>query len=286
MLMEAFYYHIAWRSRGGRVGGHPTKITGGHADFNAHVPLMQSFNPKRLDIRASLKTVPKQLMVRTFHERYAIQAYAVVDMSTSMNFIGHQHKWQLSTEIVQAIAWSAISNGDTFGCVGADDTLRMDVYEPSTYRAAVVEDIASKMRSVQFTQPVGINALPSVSELLPVRRSLVFLISDFYMDEALLTQSLQSLAAHDVVPIVIWDSAEITNLPDWGWMRVNDMEGKGTRSVFLRPALKQAIKNTYHMRQQRLTQLFNSAGTRPPFFVLNQFNSEAMTQHMLEDSGC
>jgi len=284
--MEAFYYHIAWRSRGGRVGGHPTKITGGHADFNAHVPLMQNFNPKRIDLRASLKTVPKQLMVRTFHERYAIQAYAVVDMSTSMNFVGQQHKWQLSTEIVQAIAWSAICNGDTFGCVAADDSLRMDVYEPSTHRAAVVDDIASKMRSVQFTQPVGIKALPRVNELLPARRSLVFLISDFYMDEALLTQSLQNLTAHDVVPIVIWDSAEINELPDWGWMRVNDMEGNGTRSVFLRPALKKAIQHTYHARQQRLTQLFTSAGTRPPFFVLNQFHSEAMTQHMLEDSGC
>lgn len=284
--MDAFYYHIGWRGRGGRVGGHPTKITGGHADFNAHVPLMQSFNPKRLDLRASLKTVPRQLMVRTFHEHYAIQTYAVIDMSTSMNFVGQQTKWRLATEIVQAIAWSAICNGDTFGCVGADDNLRMEVYEPSTYRAAIVEDIASKMRSVQFTQPAGIHALPRVSELLPTRRSLVFLISDFYMDEALLTQSLHSLAAHDVVPIVIWDSAEITDLPDWGWMRVNDMEGNGMRTVFLRPALKQAIKNSYHTRQQSLTQLFSTYGTRPPFFVLNQFNSEAMTQHMLEDRGC
>lgn len=282
--MEAFHYHIAWRSRGGRVGGHPTKITGGHADFNTHVPLMQNFNPKRLDLRASLKTVPRQLMVRTFHERYAIQAYAVVDMSTSMSFVGQQNKWRLSTEIVQAIAWSAICNGDTFGCIGADDSLRMDVYEPSTYRAAVVDEVASKMHNVQFTQPVGINALPQASELLPARRSLIFLISDFYMEETLLVRSLQSLATHDVVPVVICDSAEMTDLPDWGWMRLNDMEGKGTRTVFLRPALKQAIKNTYHRRRQHLTQLFNTFGTRPPFFVLNQFNSEAMTQHMLEDS--
>lgn len=282
--MEAFHYHIAWRSRGGRVGGHPTKITGGHADFNTHAPLMQSFNPKRLDLRASLKTVPKQLMVRTFHERYAIQAFAVVDMSTSMSFIGQQNKWRLSTEIVQAIAWSAICNGDTFGCIAADDELRMDVYEPSTYRSAVVADIAYKMQGIQFNQPVGVNALPRVCELLPTRRALVFLISDFHMEEAVLTKSLQSLAMHDVVPVVIWDTAETRDLPDWGWMRVNDMEGKGTRTVFLRPALKKAIQEAYRTRQQRLAQLLNAAGTRPPFFVLHAFNSEAMTQHMLEDS--
>ncbi|EUJ10655.1 hypothetical protein Meth11DRAFT_1481 [Methylophilaceae bacterium 11] len=281
--MEEFFYHIGWRTRGGRVGSHSTKAKGGNTDFNAHVPLMQHFNPKRLDLKASLNTVPNQLMVRSFHERYAIQVFAVVDMSASMKFVGQQNKWQLSTDIVQAIAWSATRNGDAFGCVAADDTLRMDIYEPSAYRVSVVDDIVHKMRSTQPLHPAGAKALPRVTELLPERRSLIFLISDFHMDDALLTESLHGLAMHDVVPVVLWDTAEISQLPDWGWMRVNDMEGRGTRPVFLRPRLKKAIENAYLNRREHLAQLFRAFGTRPPFFVLNQFNSEAMTQHLLED---
>lgn len=284
--MQAFHYHIGWRTRGGRVGGHPTKVKGGNADFNAHVPLMQHFNPKRLDLKASLKTVPQQLMVRAFHERYAIQVFAVVDMSASMMFVGQQNKWQLSTDIVQAIAWSAMRNGDAFGCIAADDTLRMDVYAPSAYRADTVEEVVRNMRDVQSSSASSSKALPEVTTLLPEKRALVFLVSDFHMEDALLTETLQALAIHDVVPVVLWDTAEINELPDWGWARVYDMEGKGMRTLFLRPKLKKEIEQAYLARRQHLTQLLGALGARPPFFVLNQFNGEAMTRHLLEDSRC
>ncbi|NOT66765.1 MAG: DUF58 domain-containing protein [Methylophilaceae bacterium] len=280
-IPQEFHYRLHWRARTARPGGHPTRTAGGAADFRGYVPFMQNPNPRHIDLRASLRSVPHQLMVRSYHERGAIAVVAIVDLSASMHFAGASEKRELAADIAASIAWSATRGGDAFGLIACDDSLRGDLFEPLSSRRGVAAEVRDKlMQSTPLAK--GANALPLAASQLRAKRSLVFLISDFHLEESLITQTITSLAAHDVVPLVLWDSAEYEDLPKWGWARVSDMETGGERSLFLRPRLTEQIKSAYAERRARIVTLCKQAGARTPFFIQDKFNAELLTRHLLE----
>jgi uncharacterized protein (DUF58 family) len=290
LMSQEFYYHLGWRARGVHLGIHPTRTSGGNADFQSYVPFMENPNPRRIDLRATLRTVPRQLMSRAYHERSAVAVYTVLDLSASMRFSGNSDKFKLVADIVVSAAWSAVRSGDSFGLVACDNTVRSDLFEPPTYRPGLAEEIRAKLLAFQqvsnsankSTPPLTSTALPLAAQQLRQKRSLVFLISDFHLPDALVSQTLTSLSPHDVVPLVLWDSAEYNNISDWGWARVRDMEGGGDRSLFLRPGLVRKIKATYAMRRKNITALCLKAGIRAPFFIEDTFKAEQLTRHLLE----
>jgi uncharacterized protein (DUF58 family) len=280
---QEFYYYLGWRTRSAQPGTHPTRTVGGHADFQNFVPFMENPNPRRIDLRATLRTVPRQLMSRAYHERGAIAVYAVLDLSASMRFTGNSDKLKLVAEIAASAAWSAVRSGDSFGLVACDNTVRLDLFAPPSHRVGLVDEIYNKLLAdLASNGHAEASALPLAAQQLRQKRSLVFLISDFHLSDALISQTFTSLAPHDVVPLVLWDSAEYSNIPNWGWARVRDMEGGADRSLFLRPSLVQKIKATYTARRKNITAHCLKAGTRTPFFIEDTFNAEQLTRHLLE----
>lgn len=289
-IPQEFYYHLSWRSRSVHSGARPTRTTGGNADFQCFVPFMKSPNPRRIDSRASLRSVPRQLMVRAYHEHSSVAVYVVLDLSASMRFSGNSNKLILIADIVASAAWSTIRSGDLFGLVACDDTIRTDLFEPPTHRLSLIEEVRTKLMAIPRTDqanhttapPITATALPLAAEQLRQKRSLVFLVSDFHLPDALIKQTMTSLSAHDVVPLVLWDSAEYSNLPSWGWARVRDMEGGEDRSLFLRQRLVEKVKTSYVTRRKDLTSQCIKAGIRTPFFIEDTFNAEQLTRHLLE----
>lgn len=285
LIPKEFYYHLGWRTRSAQLGSHATRTSGGHADFQNHVPFMAHPNPRRIDLRATLRTVPRQLMSRAYYERSAVAVYAVLDLSSSMRFNGNVDKFNLAADIVASVAWSALRSGDVFGMVACDDTVRSDLFEVPTHRPGLAEEVHAKLlstRQVSIAQSMAADALPLAAQQLRQKRSLVFLISDFHLPDVLISQTLTSLASHDVVPLVLWDSAEYRNVPNWGWARVRDMESDGHCAIFLRPSLVNKIKESYVERRQIITQKCLQAGTRAPFFIEDSFVAEQLTRHLLE----
>ena len=39
MIPQEFYYHLGWRARSAQPGAHPTRTSGGNADFQSYVPV-------------------------------------------------------------------------------------------------------------------------------------------------------------------------------------------------------------------------------------------------------
>ncbi|WP_019899190.1 DUF58 domain-containing protein [Methylotenera mobilis] len=283
-LSSEFYYRLGWRSRSVQPGSHATRTSGGSADFRGYVPFLENTNPRRIDLRASLRTFPQQLMVRAYYERGAIAVYAILDLSASMRFSGKSNKTQLMADITASIAWSAQRNGDGFGMVACDDEMRSDLFEAPSYRRGIADEVYEKLINISSLAQVGASALPRAVKQLRKKRSLVFLISDFHLDERLLKETLASLSPHDVVPIVLWDSAEYRDIPNWGWARVRDLETGDYQSLFLRPSLVKRIKESYASRRAEIISSCLLAGTRMPFFIEDHFDVEALTRHMLEAS--
>lgn len=283
-IPQEFYYHLHWRARGAQPGAHATRTPGNGADFAGHVSFMDNPDPRRLDLRASMRVIPRRYVVRSFYERGAIVVYALLDVSTSMRFAGNAEKKRLLADITSAIAWSSTRHGDSFSLLACDDQVRQDLFIAPSHRRGMAQEIHKKILGAEIYTQRGALALPRAIEQVRPNRSLVFLISDFHLEESLLSRTLTSFSAHDVVPLVLWDSSEYRDLPDWGWARVRDLEHGGERSLFLRRRLKQEIEQSYLARKQELKAMCRKYGARTPFFIEDEFDAGLLTRHLLEAS--
>jgi uncharacterized protein (DUF58 family) len=81
-----FFYPVPWRAHSYHAGATLTKHHGNGTDFAGYASLLACPDPKRIDIRASVRTQPQQWLVRTYLERAAIHAYAILDISSSLFF--------------------------------------------------------------------------------------------------------------------------------------------------------------------------------------------------------
>lgn len=230
-------YRLAWRSRSLRTGAHRSTRAGSGGVYRDLASLFAYPDPRRIDMRQSLRDPFEQLYVRRFEERSAIGVTVLLDVSASMSFSGATRKMALAVDLVGAISASARRTGDTFALMGCDAEVRPElVFPPFRARArqiAMIErlDTFEPRRS-------GSQGLIAAAERLPPRRNLVFVISDFFMAEAQLSALFEALSMHDVLPIMMSDSSEMAALPEWGLLALADLETGRRRLVAMRPSLK------------------------------------------------
>jgi hypothetical protein len=113
---------------------------------------------------------------------------------------------------------------------------------------------------------------------------LIFLVSDFHWPLEGLASVLDSLAKAYVVPMVVWDPAEILPPSASGMMILHDAESGAERTFWLRPSLRERWRSAVERRRAELNALFNARAIRP-FYVCGRFESEALSQYFFEASG-
>ncbi len=280
-----FFYHVNWRSRAYHAGATLTAHHGSGSDFAGFASLLACPDPKRIDIRASVRTVPRQWLVRTYLERAAIRVYAIVDVSSSMFFQGEANLRQQVTEFVSSLAWSVTRQGDAFGMAAAHDALPHTCQVPPSFQPGTAQAVAQRM--TQYWQQAapqnhGASAMPAAMAAIGAQRALVFLLSDFYWPEALMQQVLQAGQPHDVMPVVLRDRTATEGLPAFGWARLRDMESGEVRSWMLRQGLHQRIMDYDRQHMQALNARFLTAGTRPPLWLKPDWRAEEVSRHLME----
>lgn len=281
-----FFYHIPWRSHAYHAGASLTAHQGSGSDFAGFANLLSCPDPRRVDVRASLRAVPQQWLVRTYLERAAIQVHAIVDVSSSMFFQGSAHMRQQVTAFVSALAWSATKQGDAFALSAANDSLPASLQLLPSYQPAAAHTVAQALthfwQESKARQGQGATAMPEAMATTGNRRALVFLISDFYWDAALLDRTLSACAQHDVVPVVLRDRAATEGLPVFGWARLRDMETGTERSWLLRRGLHQHIAAHAANQRTALNARFQRAGTRAPLWLQPGWRVEDVSRHLME----
>ncbi len=281
-----FFYNINWRSRTYHAGANLTAHHGNGSDFAGFASLLACPDPKRIDIRASARTVPQQWLVRTYLERAAVRVYAIVDLSSSMLFQGEANSRQQVTEFVSSLAWSANRQGDAFGMSAANDVVQSDWQVLPTFQPGTAQMVAGKITEYwlknRSTSGRDASAMPAAIEGIGPQRSLVFLISDFYWESRLLGQTLKSAQAHDVIPVVLRDRSASEDMPTFGWARLRDMETGEERSWMLRSRLHQQIVTHAAQQKQQLNAQLIKAGTRSPLWLAPQWRAEEVSRHLME----
>jgi uncharacterized protein (DUF58 family) len=274
--MSEFHYRIPWRSGSLQPGIHPSRHAGSGQLFQRLANFSDYPDPRRLDLRASLVDPFENYRVRLHRQRAAIDVFAVVDLSASMAYGGAAGKLAAVADFIAALALSAHRSGDRLGVAAAGSGSKPLMFLPPSRHPAAAQQLAESLRCYH-PQDAGAHGLARLEHWLPGRRALVFLLSDFHWPEDLARCVVAGLARHDVVPVALWERDEA--LPNAsGLSRLCDLESGGERLLWLRPALRRRLADTFSQRRRHLTALLRRHG-REPLWLGGGFDADAVTRY-------
>lgn len=275
--IKEFSYHINWRSNSRRPGTHRSNQRGMGMEFRGHATLLSYPDPRRIDLRQTIRDPMEQIYVRIFNQKSATPVLVLCDMSGSMQYGSHQRKISIAGDVVQSVAQSVTHNGDPVGFIGFDDEIHDEWISTLSARPYLAIEMAEHLKSHQ-PKEVGSRALIDSVNMLPKERSLIFLVSDFHMPIEDLEASLVLMLRHHIVPVVLWDTAEYEDLPDFGIANVTDPETGAKRTLFLRKEYKKRILESFATRRKMIEDLFLRFDMQP-FFVSNQFDADLLSDY-------
>ena len=275
--MDEFHYRVPWRSGSAHPGHHKSRAPGGGYEFHGHTSLLDAGDPRHLDIRASLSDPFGEFKVRQFLQTSIIPVMIVADLSASMAIAS---KPALLGRIAASIAYSAHRTGDPCGFAGIADGGRPELFHSPRRHRALGLTLARQIAAFRFH---GGGPAPDIDPVswLGHRRALVFLLSDFHFSLERLGSILERLHPHDVVPVAVWLRAEWTPPRRWGLAHLQDPESGKRRTLLLHPGSGRRLAGAFERRRGRIAALCRQYG-RPPFFVVDSYQPEALSRYFLE----
>ena len=273
-------YRVAAPVVGGFPGHHRSRRGDSGFEFRGHAALLDAPDPRRLDLHASLRDPFGDWRVRLYSQRKAIPVVLLADLSASMGFEGRQRKAEVLADFVESLAWSAWRIGDRFGFIGCDAVVRPEWLRLPTRSRGTGQALAQALRGWTPDGPSAGSAdgLLNAPAWLGRQRALVFLVSDFHLPLALLNAVLAGLAAHEVVPVVLWDPLEFTVGAARGLLHTVEPESGRRHLVWWRPALRARWQRAHAERRAALLQAFAARRLRP-LFIEGAFDADAVTRH-------
>jgi uncharacterized protein (DUF58 family) len=274
--IESFHYRLAHPGYSVFPGAHPGQMVGSGQLFKRHEPLLASPDPRRIDLRASLLDPFQHYRVRVFQQRSKLSVYVIADLSASM-----ADKLPALGELVLSAAQSALQIGDSFGFIGCGQTIDHQWILPAGSSMQPVREMVNRLSG--FRGQNSAECLSKIAPLLPHKRCLVLLVTDGHFVLSQLPTILQPLMPHAVMPLIWWNTGEYSDLPDWGLVRFKDAETRSSRTLLMRPALKQRIIQAFEQRRVQLRQSFRAFGMEP-LFLSNDYRVETLNRYFQQQA--
>jgi uncharacterized protein (DUF58 family) len=274
------YYRPRGRVSGLRAGAHPSRGVGAFGTFRDQVPFMMHPDARRTDVRGTLRDPFENTLVRRFQQRSAIDVYALVDLTRSLSYQGRACKRDLIAEFCGVLARSVIRSGDRFGLIGFDADIREECFIPPNRRQGNASDVETRLRQAEWNGRQA-EGLRQAARYVVGQRKIVFVISDFMLPLELLCSVFTALAQHDLIPVVIDDSTESDELPDWGLMELTDLETGQRRIVFMRPALKKRWLEQEAERRDQIRRTLQRFG-RTPIAISDTLDVDLISRQLME----
>ncbi len=174
--------------------------------------------------------------VRQYHEDRDLTLWLLLDLSASMHCAsGLRSKWQLAREFAGVMARVCTRQGNRVGALLYRE--QVDTFLPARHGRLQVLQLLQHLHNLapMPTQaPASRRSKPPpggtrLSELITAaqrtlkRRSCVLVVSDFISDDAWPAALARLSLRHDVTAIRLTDPLD-TQLPEQGWLTVNDAE--------------------------------------------------------------
>ncbi|MDD2739545.1 MAG: MxaS protein [Methylomonas lenta] len=274
--IQSFHYRLAHPGYNVFPGAHPAQMVGSGQLFKRHQPLLASPDPRRIDLRASLLDPFQQYRVRVFQQHSKLSVYVIADLSASMT-----DKLPAVGEFVLSAGQSALQIGDNFGFIGCGLSIDHQWILPAGPAMQPVRELVHRLQ--RFRGQSSADSLSKIISILPNKRCLLFLVTDGHFSIKRLQAILQPLTQHAVVPMVWWDTTEYSDLPDWGLVRFKDAESRRSRTLLMRPALKQRVIQAFERRRLQLRHSFRAFGMEP-LFLTNDYRAETLNRYFQQQA--
>jgi len=277
---DTFDYHISWKSKGHHPGQHKSAQRGMGIEFAGHATLLDYPDPRRIDIRQTIRDPFEQIQVRIFNQRSATPVMIITDLSASMNFGSQKTKLEHASEIATVITNSVVAKSDAIGFIGIEDNINPQWVARLSYKPYKTQNLINRLSNYQAKKG-GHRGIKSVYQFLPKDKTLIFFISDFHIPIKDIKEGFSLLNRHQVVPIVLWNKSEYENLPSFGILTVNDPESGKESTMLLRKNMNKRIQRNFNERKKLLEKTFIQLNS-PAFFVGEEFKPLQMTEYFNE----
>ncbi len=231
--LRVIQIHTARLANAHLQGSYTSSFRGQGLSFQEVRPYHPGDDVRSIDWNVSARM--NEPFVKVFTEEREMTVMLVVDCSASLAFgTVRAQKTHVACEVTALLATSAVKHGDRAGLVlGATDTehfvppKRGQKHVMRMLREILVragEPAAMPVPGARLGLGAGTNlrALLQTLRRLAKRRTIAFVVSDFFADDYATSLSLAA-AKHDVVPIILEDPRDL-ELPDVGLVDFEDLE--------------------------------------------------------------
>jgi len=197
--------------------------------------------------------------IKKFTEERELTILLVVDLSASGNFGSHQQsKREMAAELASVLAFSAIRNNDKVGLVLFTDKIEQYI-PPKKGRLHVLRVIREILFLKPTSQGTNINEALRFANKVTNRKSVMFLLSDFFADDYK-TEVRLAARRHDLIGVMIHDPSEM-NLPNIGLLTLEDSEtGEQFEVDTSNSRLRNQFSDIATENLETTRKLFNSSG--------------------------
>ena len=274
-----FFYKKRKLARSSIPGGHLSSIRGAGMIFDRLVSLVENPDPRRLDIRASLRDPFEQWRVREFRQKAAIPVMAILDLSASMSFHGEEKNILFLKDFLHSLLRLTHVMGDRMGLIGFDKDVRKEwVFQVSQRRIIDERKIIDLFKNLKLGK--GHSGIKKLHSWLPREPGLVFFLSDFHFSLHLFEEFLTNANRHEIVPVVIQDKAEVFGWPPRGLSVLSDSESRKKRLVWISEEWRVKLKESYQKRNTKIKEICSKHHISP-LFMNGKFEAKNVSSYFL-----
>lgn len=163
--------------------------------------------------------------VKVYEEERELSVFLILDVSGSNNFGSTKKtKHELLLETAAVLSFSAVTNNDKVGVVFVSDKVEKYI-PPKKGRSHAMRILRELINIEPESKGTNLNEGVRFFRNIVKKRSICFVISDFYDENDFLEGLKIANSRHDVIAVKLSDPAE-ENLPNLGLIKMYDAEKK------------------------------------------------------------
>jgi len=199
--------------------------------------------------------------VKVFEEERELTMMLMVDVSGSENFgTKNQLKSEIVTEIAATMAFSATQNNDKIGLILFSDDIELYI-PPKKGKSHVLRIIRELIEFQPRSKKTDLSQALKFLSATQKKKAIVFLISDFMVDDDYEKTLKIAGKKHDVTGIRVYDQRE-EKMPNVGVIEVEDAEsGKIMTIDTTSKKARMEYEKNYHEKVNYFKDIFSKCGS-------------------------
>ena len=266
-FLQELDYWVDLRPRHLRAGIWKAAVrTGGGFSFEKFNLLSNYPDFRKIDLLATSRyPLSKEPLVRISKATSGMDVILMADLSLSLDCGFSESKLFQIAKLSTLLGFTACRLGDRFGFLGFDDQILDELYYPPARSRTVGLEIGERILNfVPSKASRRLNLNPE--SYLPEKKSLIFLVSDFYFEPNTIRSVIDRLSRHRVQPVILRHERERR----WprgllGILQLKDSEDEKNRTLFFSSRTIRKFEKRARENEKEIERIFQSRSVIPIF---------------------